>query len=499
MPDPRSDRLRSNPIVQVVIARGASLLPTAVGTLVATRITLDHYDEGSFNAYILAYSLMALLPLNTLGAGTAVVTTIAEHGVEAEHSQRVLLTAVRVMTLSAIALTVGSLAISALGLWPQLLGDGTWAGASVGFGLVVFAVTFVPGLGQSVLLGVNRSHLTVTIQAFVAPAMALGVYVCARLDAPPDALVLVPSIALLALTLVNALVSARVTKVRWRTILARVPRRRRYPGALIRSMAGPALIISVIAPVAVEADRLVLSHVSTEAALTNYSLAVQIFAPVLTVVFAAAQPLWPTFARARAAATRPPSMVLLTIAFAVFGILSAALVVAFIDPLTRIVGGSGIDLGLAVPILMAALVAGQALALPLSMALRDAEGLRLQAIVTTIGVPTNLALSIVLASHLGAPGPILATLLIGTPIQAIPMTVHYRRRRRRERAAEGGGEAEAIAGAAGPAVAPSDVGAANLLPRLPVAEALAPGSWIDPGLLAERRRRQSPGGGRSLP
>jgi hypothetical protein len=73
-------------------------------------------------------------------------------------------------------------------------------------------------------------------------------------------------------------------------------------------------------------------------------------------------------------------------------------------------------------------VSAQAAAYPVAMSLMDPQGLRFVGVCTVLSVPLNLGLSIVLARHYGAAGPLLATFAVGLLVQTLPGMLYARNR-----------------------------------------------------------------------
>jgi O-antigen/teichoic acid export membrane protein len=420
---------RLHPMVSMGLARLGSLVPISIATLALSRIVIDHYGTAVFNGFILVVSTMALLPptLTDLGVGTAVTTSYAQHGPTHPESQRLALTATRALAGFTLAIVAVSLLLTLLDVWPRILGEGAEAGGAFGIAMAIYALGFVPGLGQSMLLGVNRSHLTIIVLTFHMPLTAAAAGLAIVLDAPDWVVILVPAVMMTVVRLALGLVTSRVVQVRWRELLARVPRPKVHPGAAIRSTAAPALIIALAVPAALQSDRLVLSHFSTEGELAEYAVSMQLFAPLLGVLVAIAQPLWPMISRARAEGTSTPGIARITLVFALATALLCALLVVVADPVGRAIGGEDLRLGLALPLANAAVAVATAATLPLSMAMRDAPALKFVATCSGLGLALNLPLSILLADRYGAPGPLVASAFVGVLVQILPAALYYRR------------------------------------------------------------------------
>jgi O-antigen/teichoic acid export membrane protein len=177
-------------------------------------------------------------------------------------------------------------------------------------------------------------------------------------------------------------------------------------------------------------DRIVLSHVSTQEAVANYSVVLQLCGPIIALIVAAAQPLWPMYTKARAAGERGPTLTKIFIAFGGGTFVLSAGLVLFADPIGTLIGGDRINLGYFLPTMAALVMCLLAIAYPLSMSLVDPAGARFVAVCAVLTVPANIAMSIWLSRSLGAPGPLVALLIVSTTVQVIPILLYSRRRER---------------------------------------------------------------------
>lgn len=407
-------------VVRSALARAFSFVPIAIATLLTSRLIIHHFGLGAFDSYALLLSLIFLIPLNNLGVGAAITSAYAAEGPASEHSKRVTLTAARVLTLSTLGTVAVALVLGASGVWPTLLGPASGPSFVMGAAVAVYALTFVPGLGQNMLLGLNRNHVTVLIQAAFAPFILIGVVLVIVLDAPARWVIIVPSAATLAISVITLVVANRVADVSWTRLVAAVPFRHRFPGARIRHMSVPVLIITVATPLALQSDRIVLSHVSTKQAVAQYSVMMQIIAPALALISASAQPLWPIFTKARATGRRGPRLGRMLMVFAAAALVLGAILAVVANPIAELIGGDQVHLGLLLPITGGLTVVMTAMSTPLSMSLMDPTGARFMAWTTCIALPANIGLSVLLGRLLDAPGPLLATVLVAFPIQVLP-------------------------------------------------------------------------------
>ena len=190
------------------------------------------------------------------------------------------------------------------------------------------------------------------------------------------------------------------------------------------------LITSLCVPITFCTDRIVLSHVSTEEAVANYSVVLQLCAPIIALIVAAAQPLWPMFTQARTKGEAGPNMNKIFLAFGAGTLLCGAALVVLADPIGHFIGGDQINLGYFLPVVAALVMVLLAIAYPLSMSLVDPAGARFVAICAVLTLPTNILVSIWLSREFGAPGPLLSLLIVSTTLQVIPIMIYARRRER---------------------------------------------------------------------
>ncbi len=415
------------PVVQSALARTLSFLPTAVATLLTSRLIIGHYGIAAFNSFALVVSLIALIPLNDLGVGAAVTSAFAQHGPRSRGAERVALTSARVLTVSTFALIAAAIGIAAAHLWPTLLGNASGSNAYVAAALAVFALSFLPGLGQRILLGVDRNHVTVVVQSFFTPLILVASIGIILGGFSGSALMIVPPAALVVINLITLVMSIRVTRFEWLQVLRRLPDPHRYPGKSIRAISGPMLLITLSVPLALQSDRIVLSHVASRQAVANYSVVVQIFAPVAALIAASAQPLWPIYAKARSEGRAGPGLGQVLLLFCGAATVLCALLVVVSNPVGVLIGNGRIHLGWLLPVAAGLAVLTQAAAYPVAMKLMDPAGVRFVAVCTGLALPLNVALSIGMGKWIGAAGPLLATFVVGVFVQTIPALLFDRR------------------------------------------------------------------------
>ena len=137
---------------------------SAVLGIVVTRLIVENYGTAAFAQYGLLVEPRRPAALRRPRLCAAVMNAVAGGGDPAtdDASGRVLVTAVRVLLVSAAVLALVVLGVAAVGGWPTLLGPGLlpgsggvprrWASCSS-------PSTMPFGIGQRILTGLGRNHV----------------------------------------------------------------------------------------------------------------------------------------------------------------------------------------------------------------------------------------------------------------------------------------------------------------------------------------------------
>ncbi len=417
------------------VLRFAVLGISALLGILTTRLVIDTYGQAAYAQYALLVTIGSLIPFADLGIGAAVMNIIGESTDPRadERVERVLLTSLRVTCASSFVLVAVAAAITATGTWSAVLGDGLSGRSGPLVALicvVLFSITLPLGLGERVLIALGRNHISIVVLGLQSP-LVLGVLVLAiRLRAPNGSFVAVlPYAALVLLAFTLTVMAAR----RVRPALGRAWRSvgsvRSVRGGRILDTAWPMLIYMVALPLAMQTDRLVLSHVSDLRNLAEYSLAAQMFVPIYAVTNAAGVILWPLFARARATGERAVSPIRVGWLFAGIAAALCAMISLLSPWLSSLASGGQIRLSIGLVLAFSLLMTLQALKYPIGMYMTDSRGLRFQAFAVVLMLPVNLGLSVALGRALGAVGPVLGS-AVGVLLFQVVANEWYVRRRR---------------------------------------------------------------------
>src|SRR5436305_11075626 len=106
-------RRRMHPVASGALARTVSFVPTAIATLLASRLIITHFGIPAFDGFTVAESLIVLLPLGDLGVGSAITAAFASYDAASAEAEGVMLTATRITALSAVSLCAIALVMSA--------------------------------------------------------------------------------------------------------------------------------------------------------------------------------------------------------------------------------------------------------------------------------------------------------------------------------------------------------------------------------------------------
>jgi O-antigen/teichoic acid export membrane protein len=407
--------------------------------IVTSRLILSSFGTDAYAQYGLLSTITTLLPFADLGIAAVLINTLAssDEPRRDEHVRRTLTTAIRVLLCSgAVIIAVGAL-ITVSGLWPALLGNGLVPGTgslAAFLCLAIFGLVLPLGVGSRILVGLQRNTTQLAVSAVVAPFILLVIGSAVLLALPLGGYLAVVSYAANALSsVICVLLAARLISPQLREAIRDVPRVRAVPGVKVMNTAWPMLVQMLALPIAMQTDRLLLSHLTTGDQLAQYNLASQFFGIILQTVAAAGLALWPIYAKARASSeVRSPNGP--TAAFAIGG-LGLGTALALVSPwLVDVVSAGRLHLDGWLVWGFVAFATVQAAKYPIGMYMTDKRGLRFQVVPILILVPINLGLSWWLVGVIGAGGTIIGSTIAVVLCQVIPNLLYVRRDLRSRRA-----------------------------------------------------------------
>lgn len=405
---------------------------SAILGIVNVRLIIDNFGTDAFAQYGLLVAIGSLLPFADLGISAAVMNVVGVSD-DPRHDQRVhamLVSTVRILIGSFVVLTGIALLISALGLWSDLLGEGlnpATGPLTASLCLMMIAVSLLFGFSQRILAGLGKNHISIGLLGLQTPMVLGAILIVVDTGSPVGPYIaVIPYVVTLLIQLITTAIAARKISPMLGNALRDVPRIRTVRGGKVFDVAWPMMIQMVALPMAMQTDRLLLSHFSTKAALAEYNLASQMFTPVWQVVSAAGFALWPIFAKQRVK-NSTASPVPISFGFGAAALAVTVVIGSFSGVLARLASGGEIRVSLLVVLAFSVFMVFQALKYPLGMYMTDAPGLRFQAYMIVAMVPVNVGLSLWLAGRLGAAGPVIGSLVGVALFQYLANLLYVRR------------------------------------------------------------------------
>jgi len=409
-------RTPGNIWVTIGSTAGLKVLVMGVGGVLGmlnTKLIIGHFGKAAYAQYGLLASLPSLLPFASLGMAAVVLNAVSEADdprTDREMS-RTLTTALRYLVVSAAVIILVGLVPTLLGAWPALLGKGLLPGGGLAtfWCLVVFALTLPLTIFPRMVIALGRPQAQVLSGLVVAPFMLVNIVVLAALGVPAgNAIAVLTYVANALAAFVCMVIGWRALGPNFRRMVRDVPRLKEVPNADIMGMAWPQLAQMIALPIAMQTDRLLLSHLTDEDALSQYNMASQFFQMVVQTITAAGVSLWPMYARARSE-NRIMKPWKTTVVFTGVGVAAGGALAVLIPFIARWLSNGTITLQGWLIAGFVLYVASQAANYPLGMYLTDEAGLKFQVLPIVVMVPINLALSWWLTLRIGAGGPILGS------------------------------------------------------------------------------------------
>lgn len=405
---------------------------TGILGILTNRIIISSFGVAAYGQYGLLSTLPTLLPFADLGMAAVVINAVSESSDPTQDARvrRTVSTAFRVLLASAAVITAVAVSLTALDGWRVILGPG---GVLPGAELIpmwcflILAIGLPLSVGPRILVGLGRTTTQIAASGITGPFMFIGVAAMAAfLPAAGNYLALLSYSAAALVSLLCLWLASRRIKPQVRHALREVPFPKRYPGVRALHLALPMLVQMMALPIAMQTDRLLLSHLTRGNELAQYNLASQLFGIVLQTIAAAGVTLWPVFAKARAT-NQVVSPVKPTMAFLALGV-AGGLVMALLSPyLAAFVTSGAFTLDPLLVWSLVAFVSLQAAKYPAGMYMTDQRGLTFQVWPILVMVPINVGLSWWLTTVVGAAGPVLGSAIGVLLFQVIPNLIYVQR------------------------------------------------------------------------
>ena len=420
-------------------ARMLVLPISAVLGIFVTRLIIDNYGQASYAQYMLLVGIVTLIPFADLGISASIMNAVAgANDPRTDGRLRgTLVTAMRILAGSASTLILISVILTVSGSWEALLGEGLMqpsGNLAAGLCLVVLALAMLVGYGQRILIGLGLNFLSVLVGGLQTPIVLTVLFVAVRLQLDIGPYVAVVSYGTLVVT---GAIMLTLANRRVRPILGEAFRSawrvRSVNGERVFDTAWPMLIQMIALPLAMQSNRLILSHVATVDELATYSLASQMFNPIFSVSVAASMALWPVFAKARSRNEDHVSPRRLSVMFGALGTVAVTAMSLASGTLASFASGGTIEIPVGLLVAFSVLMVAQTAKSPLGMYMTDAKGLRFQAYMAMLMLPVNVGISILLAKQYGAAGPVVGSIVGVLFFQLVANWWYVARTQRRSR------------------------------------------------------------------
>jgi hypothetical protein len=431
-----SDKTMWSRIGSVAIVKVLVMGMTGIIGIFTSRLIIQSFGVPAYGQYGLLATLPTLLPFADLGMAAVIINVVA--GSTNPRTDplvtRTLVTAIRILVGSALVIISAAAILTLMNWWRPILGEGLLPGAEhlPFLCLAIFGLALPLSLGPRCLVGLGQTSTQTAMTAITAPIIFLWVLLLGALGLTRagNYLALGPYVAAAIVSALGFWVAARRLHPQLAASVCKAPFLQRYPGTKTMHLALPMLVQMVALPIAMQSDRLILSHVTRGPELAEYNLASQLFGIVQQTIAAAGVALWPIFAKARSdgevvSPMRP------TVVFFLAGMIAGAVLAAASPWLVEFVGGGRISLPPLLVFSYVAFVALQAAKYPTGMYMTDAPGLRFQVLPILLMVPINLGVSLLLAREVGAAGPIIASTVCVLLFQLVPNFLYAHRDMRR--------------------------------------------------------------------
>lgn len=393
--------------------------------IITSRIIISNFGVDAYAQYGLLSGLPALLPFADLGIAAVVINAIAGSNdpKRDEYVRHTITSALRILIVSGSVIALVSFVIYLAGWWPAILGEGLMpdgGSLSAFLCLAIFGFVLPLSVGQRILVGLHKTNVQIATQSIVAPIMLLVIGTGAALALPMAAyLPVVSYIANGTMSAVCLIIAARALRPQVGSAFRDILKLRQVRSVPVFHLAWPMLVQMIALPIAMQTDRILLSHLAPPASLAEYNLASQLFGIVLQTIAAAGLSLWPHFAKARSQ-SRVESPIWPTLWFIGGGIVLAS-ALALISPwLASFISDGKIQLGLPLVLWFVIFVALQAAKYPVGMYMTDERGLKFQVIPIVLMMPISLGLSWWLIGVIGAAGAIAGSAIAVLLCQVIP-------------------------------------------------------------------------------
>lgn len=408
-----------------LLARGVTFPITAISGLLTTSIVVASAGSAAYGAVSLISTLFLLLPYADLGLGAAVVNGVASTEHRGERKAYVI-SAFQFLLIPAMLVCLVGVSGASLFSWSNLLNvrgiEPVQADLATAAAIVLFGISVPLGVGQRALTGLGKNHVSVAITVTTSLVALFSTVIAGLSNLPVGAFAVAQPLGLLATGLISFIVAAATLRMRPFEFL----KASSISFRTLSAVAGPMLVMMIALALSMQSHRLLISYLGTPADLSEYSLLMQFYVPVWSIIFSGATALWPYFARINHTAGNKAPIRRALVVFAIIGFLAALSLVAFSRPIGNLITDGAIQLSTYTLIAGGILIFVQALQQVPGMYFMDISGLRFQVWCTLMLFVLSLGLGLWLTPVLGSAAPLIATASGVVLAQLVPGFIRMR-------------------------------------------------------------------------
>lgn len=383
----------------------------AVAGLASAGLVIRATGPSAYGVVALVATVGLLLPFADLGIGAVVTSATARSRdpVNDAYALAVIRRAYRILARVTVVVTGIAVVVMMFDGWGTLIGTTTGPEDRlvITIAVALFGVTIPAGLGLRILIGVDRAQLIVVVMvsnSLFALLVTAGMY---TVGVQGIWYVLPPLIGALLGNLMGTVLALRVSGLGlsvFRRAAVTMPTKGLLEGSLWL------FVVSVGIPFGLQAQRVVLSHLSSPLELSRYALMAQLYGLCWSVFSTAALAFWPIFVKRRGAAEHTVRLWLTsTMGFGLVAMVAAIPLVLLSPWLADVLSGNTIDISSTLAGAFAVLLVAQCVHLPSGMLLTKPTEARWQAGCLAAMAAVTTVAAIAVAPATGAAGVVLVT------------------------------------------------------------------------------------------
>src|SRR5882762_2031673 len=235
---------------------------SAILGIVNTRLIIQNFGQAAYAQYGLLVGIVSLLPFADLGVSAAVMNAVAgsKHPDTDPYVRRVLVTAIRILFASTMAIVLVSVGITLAGVWPALLGNGLMrdSGPAVAaLCLGAIAISMPAGLGQRIFTGLGKNHVSIALLGLQTPVVLLALLVIVQFNTGGGSYIaVIPYLVTFLISVGSTYLASQKIKPAVRLAFRDAGRVRAVRGGKVFDVAWPMLLQMIALPIAMQTDRL---------------------------------------------------------------------------------------------------------------------------------------------------------------------------------------------------------------------------------------------------